>query len=72
MKQKEWLQAGRQEGEAASLLRILRRRFSDLPTWVESKVLAANLDTLDAWIDHAIDARSFQDVFGDEETSETT
>ncbi|MBF0137574.1 MAG: DUF4351 domain-containing protein [Magnetococcus sp. DMHC-1] len=52
-----------QEGEAAILLRILRRRFPDLPAWVESKVLAANLDTLDVWIDRAIDAHLLDDVF---------
>ncbi|MEO5368632.1 MAG: DUF4351 domain-containing protein [Magnetococcus sp. DMHC-1] len=61
----------RQEGEASTLLRILRRRFSDLPAWVESRVHAANLDTLDAWVDRAIDARSLQDVFGDETTGRT-
>ncbi|MBF0136643.1 MAG: hypothetical protein HQL65_10415 [Magnetococcales bacterium] len=61
----------RQEDKASTLLRILRRRFSDLPVWVESRVHAANLDTLDAWIDRAIDARSLQDVFGDETTGRT-
>ncbi|MBF0177393.1 MAG: hypothetical protein HQL63_11190 [Magnetococcales bacterium] len=44
----------------------LDSRFPDLPAWVEAKVLAANLETLDAWIDRVIDARSWQDVFGDE------
>ncbi|MEO5368896.1 MAG: hypothetical protein H7833_02340 [Magnetococcus sp. DMHC-1] len=62
----------RQKERADVLLRILYRRFSDLPFWVESKVLAANLDTLDAWIDRAIDARSLNDVFGDKTTSGTT
>ncbi|MEO5368880.1 MAG: DUF4351 domain-containing protein [Magnetococcus sp. DMHC-1] len=56
---------GRQEERASVLLKILHRRFPDLPTWVESKVLAANLDTLDAWIDRAIDAYSLNSVFGD-------
>ncbi|MBF0176256.1 MAG: DUF4351 domain-containing protein [Magnetococcales bacterium] len=68
----EGRQEGRQEGEAITLLRILRRRFPNLPAWVESKVHAANLDTLDAWIDRAIDARSLNDVFGDEVPDGTT
>ncbi|MEO5368561.1 MAG: DUF4351 domain-containing protein [Magnetococcus sp. DMHC-1] len=63
---------GRQEEKSSVLLRIFRRRFLDLPGWVEPKVHAASLDTLDAWIDRAIDARSLNDVFGDETTSGTT
>ncbi|MBF0134835.1 MAG: DUF4351 domain-containing protein [Magnetococcales bacterium] len=63
---------GRQEGESAILLRILHRRFPDLPAWVESKVRVASLDTLDVWIDRAIDARSLQDVFDDETDGGTT
>ncbi|MEO5371577.1 MAG: DUF4351 domain-containing protein [Magnetococcus sp. DMHC-1] len=68
----EGIQIGERKGEATTLLRILRHRFSDLPTWVESKVLAASLDTLDAWIDRAIDAHSLQDIFGDKTTGGTT
>ncbi|MEO5371274.1 MAG: hypothetical protein H7833_14470 [Magnetococcus sp. DMHC-1] len=62
---------GHQEGKADVLLRILYRHFPNLPTWVESRVLATNLDTLDVWIDRAIDARSLNDVFGDKATGET-
>jgi len=58
-----------QEERSGILLRILRRHFSNLPAGVESKVIAANLDTLDAWIDRAIDARSLNDVFGDQGTT---
>lgn len=58
---------GRQEGKSSVLLRILRRRFSDLPAWVEPKVHTANLDTLDMWIDQAIDAHSLRDIFGDKD-----
>ncbi|MBF0138417.1 MAG: Rpn family recombination-promoting nuclease/putative transposase [Magnetococcales bacterium] len=72
---KEWEQEGhkkgRKEERADILLRILRRHFSGLPSWVESGVRAADLDTLDIWMDRAIDARSLQDVFGDETVSDT-
>ncbi|MEO5370166.1 MAG: DUF4351 domain-containing protein [Magnetococcus sp. DMHC-1] len=61
-----------QEGKGAILLRILRRRFPDLPASVEPRVFAASQDTLDVWIDRAIDARLLHDVFGDEMTSGTT
>ncbi|MBF0135548.1 MAG: Rpn family recombination-promoting nuclease/putative transposase [Magnetococcales bacterium] len=66
----EGLDEGLQKGNATALLRILRRRLSNLPTWVEPKVHAANLDTLDKWIDRAIDARTWQDVFDDDAASE--
>ncbi|MBF0177695.1 MAG: Rpn family recombination-promoting nuclease/putative transposase [Magnetococcales bacterium] len=59
-------QEGRQDEKSNVLLRILRRRLSDLPAWVEPRVHAANLDTLDGWIDRAIDGRSLQEIFGDE------
>ncbi|MBF0177694.1 MAG: Rpn family recombination-promoting nuclease/putative transposase [Magnetococcales bacterium] len=59
-------QEGRQDEKSSVLLRILRRRLSDLPAWVEPRVHAANLDTLDGWIDRAIDGRSLQEIFGDE------
>ncbi|MBF0124828.1 MAG: Rpn family recombination-promoting nuclease/putative transposase, partial [Magnetococcales bacterium] len=57
---------GRKEGESSVLLRLLRRRFSTLPNWVEQKVLDANLDALAEWTDRFVDARSLQDIFGDE------
>ncbi|MBF0141773.1 MAG: Rpn family recombination-promoting nuclease/putative transposase [Magnetococcales bacterium] len=57
---------GRKEGESSVLLRQLRRRFPTLPGWVEQKVLDANLDALAEWTDRILDARSLQDIFGDD------
>ncbi|MBF0124742.1 MAG: Rpn family recombination-promoting nuclease/putative transposase [Magnetococcales bacterium] len=57
---------GRQEGESSILIRLLRRRFSDLPGWVEPKVLGADTDALEQWSDRILDAQSLQDIFGDE------
>ena len=61
----EGRQEGRQEGESAVLLRQLRRRFSDLPSWVELKVQTADLTQLEEWTDQILEARSLQDIFGE-------
>ncbi|MBF0125534.1 MAG: Rpn family recombination-promoting nuclease/putative transposase, partial [Magnetococcales bacterium] len=54
-KQREWSRDGEIKGErqggANFLLRLLRRRFPTLPSWVEQKVLDANLDALAEWTD---------------------
>ncbi|MBF0137920.1 MAG: hypothetical protein H7833_15010 [Magnetococcus sp. DMHC-1] len=62
---------GRREGGAAILLQILHHRFSNLPAWVESKVFTSDLDALRVWTDRAMNARSLQDVFGNEAISGT-
>ncbi|MEO5369821.1 MAG: Rpn family recombination-promoting nuclease/putative transposase [Magnetococcus sp. DMHC-1] len=63
---KEGIEEGIKEGGAAILLRILRHHFSNLPVWVEPKVRAANLETLEMWTDRALNSNSLQDVFADE------
>ncbi|MBF0181170.1 MAG: DUF4351 domain-containing protein [Magnetococcales bacterium] len=67
---KEGIQIGRQEGrqdgiqigERNTLLRLLTRRFGDLPAEVHAKVNAAEMDTLESWIDQVLDAHSLNDV----------
>ncbi|MBF0159732.1 MAG: Rpn family recombination-promoting nuclease/putative transposase [Magnetococcales bacterium] len=59
-------QEGRKEEGSSILLRLLRYRFPTLPNWVEQKVLGADLDVLAQWTDRILDARSLQDIFGDE------
>ncbi|MBF0158407.1 MAG: Rpn family recombination-promoting nuclease/putative transposase [Magnetococcales bacterium] len=61
-KQMEW----KKEGESSVLLRQLHRRFTTLPSWVEPKVLNASLDLLREWTDRILDARSLEEIFGDE------
>ncbi len=65
----EWLrqgrQEGRQEGEAALLLRLLARRFGPLPDWASGNVVRADLPTLETWTDRVLDARSLEDVFAE-------
>ncbi len=66
----EGIQIGRQEGrqdgiqigERNTLLRLLTRRFGDLPAEVHAKVNAAEMDTLESWIDQVLDAHSLNDV----------
>ncbi|MBF0296289.1 MAG: DUF4351 domain-containing protein [Magnetococcales bacterium] len=44
-------------------MRLLTRRFGDLPAEVHAKVNAAEMDTLESWIDQLLDAHSLNDVF---------
>ncbi|MBF0191492.1 MAG: Rpn family recombination-promoting nuclease/putative transposase [Magnetococcales bacterium] len=74
-RRQEWWQGGHQEGrwegrqegrreEAASMLmRLLRRQFGAVPEEVRERVLAAELDTLETWIDRTLDAPSLSAVF---------
>ncbi|MBF0158245.1 MAG: hypothetical protein HQL58_01860 [Magnetococcales bacterium] len=57
---------GIEKGQKSVLLRQLRRRFADLPAWVESRVQGANLELLGEWADRFVDAHSLEEIFGDE------
>ena len=60
------IQIGKKDGESSVLLRLLHRRFPALPSWVEPKVQTAELNKLEEWADRILDARSLQDIFGEE------
>ncbi|MBF0125199.1 MAG: Rpn family recombination-promoting nuclease/putative transposase [Magnetococcales bacterium] len=62
----EWGQASERQGKTEVLLRQLHRRFPDLPKWVEQKVIDAKTELLEEWTDLILDARSLEDIFGDE------
>ncbi|MEO5328500.1 MAG: DUF4351 domain-containing protein [Magnetococcus sp. THC-1_WYH] len=62
----QWLQEGRQEGKAIFLLRLLERRFGNLPGWVSKKVHASTQSTLEAWGDRVFDAQSLEEIFADQ------
>ena len=57
------LAEGRAEGRAELLARILRRRFGDLPEWVEIRLREATPAQLESWADHALDATHLEAVF---------
>lgn len=58
---------GRQDGEQKEaskiLLRLLTRRFGQLPDWASAKVSIADTVLLETWSDHILDARILEDVF---------
>lgn len=56
---------GRQEGEAAVLLRQLLRRFGPLGAATVERVQKASPAELEQWADNILDAGSLAEVFGD-------
>ena len=55
---------GKAEGKAETLLRLLTRRFGDLPAETRERVVRATTEQLDQWLDAFVDAKSLSDVFG--------
>jgi hypothetical protein len=56
-------QEGRQEGEILVLKKQLRRRFGELPFWVEDKLAKASADELEFWAEAILDAKTLEEVF---------
>ena len=54
---------GETKGKADIVLRLLRRRFRELPPGIEGRVRAAGGDQLDEWSERILDARTPADVF---------
>lgn len=57
-------EAGREEGRKALLLRMLGRRFGELPRAVVARVEAADSAQLDRWGERLVKATTLNDVFG--------
>ncbi|MBF0136726.1 MAG: DUF4351 domain-containing protein [Magnetococcales bacterium] len=55
------------KGESAILIRLLHRRFGNLPAWVQEKIAEAEPSSLENWSLRFIDAQSLNDVFADKE-----
>jgi hypothetical protein len=49
--------------KADLLLRLMRRRFDNVPPAVEQRVLMAEADDLDQWGEAILDAGTIEDVF---------
>jgi hypothetical protein len=54
---------GRAEGEANILVRLIERRFGDVPPHLRQRIFAADVATLEEWVDRVLDARDLQSVF---------
>jgi predicted transposase/invertase (TIGR01784 family) len=57
------MQQGMKQGEAASLKRLLQRRFGDLPLIYAQRIVDADMETLLRWSDQILDAEKLEDVF---------
>ncbi len=57
------LQKGRQEGEVLVLKKLLRKRFGNLPSWVDDKLRKACADELEFWVEAILDAKTLDEVF---------
>ncbi|MBF0125436.1 MAG: DUF4351 domain-containing protein, partial [Magnetococcales bacterium] len=45
-------------------LRLLQRRFSDMPSWVEERIAAASSSQIEQWSERIFDAHALGDLFG--------
>jgi len=59
------LEQGRAQGQAKSLVRLLEKRFGALPDPLRTRVLGADVQSLDAWLDRVFDAADLQAVFAE-------
>ena len=51
------------ESEAKLIRRLLKKRFGDLPEWVDERLDSADTDTLEEWGENLLDAESLEEVF---------
>jgi hypothetical protein len=54
---------GEARGEAKMLMRLLERRFGDLPMTLRERISCANIESIEMWVDRAFDAPDLQSVF---------
>ena len=57
------LAASKLEGEASLLKRLLSRRFTELPDWIDQRLEHASQQELEGWADRVFDAKRLEDVF---------
>ena len=55
---------GVQQGEALALQKLLTKRCGAIPADITARIATASVEEIEAWFDRAIEARSFDDVFG--------
>lgn len=57
------IEQGISRGETLLLERLLSRRFSALPSWVQERLRGASREELESWSDRVLDAGSLEEVF---------
>ena len=62
----EGRQEGRQEGEAALLLKLLTQRFGPVPDALQARIKAADAETLLTWAERILSASCLEEIFDDE------
>ncbi len=60
---KEGREEGRKQGKVSLLKRLLRRRFENLPDWIDQRLEQASRRELETWADRVLDAKRLEDVF---------
>ena len=54
---------GEAKGEANMLLKLLAGRFGTVPEDIRTRIYAASIEELDAWVDAVLSASSLDEVF---------
>jgi len=60
---KEYFDEGQTRGEARTLVRLLEKRIGTVPEALRARIFAADLASIEAWFDRAIEATEFESVF---------
>jgi predicted transposase YdaD len=60
---------GRTEGKADALLRVLEKRFGAVPSRLRERIATADVASLDAWSDRALDVSDLNSVFESSEVA---
>ena len=58
------LEQGLERGKREVLLRLVRRRFGELPEWVTTRLEAGSAAELDQWTERILVARDLDEMFG--------
>ncbi|HEY3742637.1 MAG TPA: hypothetical protein VGL53_22465 [Bryobacteraceae bacterium] len=52
------------DGEGRVLIKFLERSFGPLPTSIRDRIRKADINSIDAWVDHSATATSLEEIFG--------
>ena len=58
------MQQGMQQGEALALQKLLTKRFGVMPADILARISAASREQVEAWFDQALEASSYEEIFG--------